>query len=154
MGIEIEKKFLVKGDGFKELGLAVHYQQGYLSTDKGRVVRVRAIDDKAFMTIKGISKGATRAEYEYEIPLEDAREMLQNLCLQPIIEKYRYKVPYEGFTWEVDEFLGENKGLILAEIELESENQDFDVPSWIGEEVTGDPKYFNSNLVQNPYKNW
>ena len=154
MGKEIERKFLVKNDSFRSLAKGTNYRQGYLNSAKERVVRVRIIDDKGFLTIKGITTGATRLEYEYEVPLKDADAMLNELCEKPLIEKNRYKIDYEGFVWEVDEFLGENQGLICAEVELETEDQSYEKPEWIGEEVTGDPKYFNSNLIHNPYKNW
>ena len=154
MGKEIERKFLVRDDSFRSLAQGTRYRQGYLNSVKERVVRVRTIDDKGFLTIKGITTGATRAEYEYEIPLKEAEAMLDELCEQPLIEKNRYKIAHKGFIWEVDEFFGENQGLIFAEVELESEDQQFDKPEWITDEVTGDPKYFNSNLIQNPYKNW
>jgi adenylate cyclase len=154
MGIEIEKKFLLKGTEYKELATGTAYRQGYLSSMKERTVRVRTIDDKGFLTVKGISVGAVRREYEYEIPAEDARALLDELCEKPIIEKNRYKVEYQGFTWEIDEFFGENEGLVVAEIELESEEQLFEKPAWIGEEVTGDSRYFNSNLIKNPFSNW
>ena len=154
MGKEIERKFLVKNDSFRSLAKGTNYRQGYLNSAKERVVRVRIIDDKGFLTIKGITTGATRLEYEYEVPLKDADAMLNELCEKPLIEKNRYKIDYEGFVWEVDEFWGENQGLICAEVELETEDQSYEKPEWIGEEVTGDPKYFNSNLIHNPYKNW
>ena len=154
MGTEIERKFLVRDNLFRSLAQGTRYRQGYLNSVKERVVRVRTIDDKGFLTIKGITTGATRAEYEYEIPVKEAEAMLDELCEQPLIEKNRYKIAHKGFTWEVDEFFGENQGLILAEVELESEDQPYDKPEWITDEVTGDPKYFNSNLIQNPYKNW
>lgn len=154
MGKEIERKFLVNNDSFRLLAKGTSYRQGYLNSAKERVVRVRTTDDKGFLTIKGITTGATRLEYEYEVPLKDADEMLNELCEKPLIEKNRYKIDYEGFVWEVDEFFGENRGLICAEVELETEDQPYEKPEWIGEEVTGDPKYFNSNLIQNPYKKW
>ena len=154
MGKEIERKFLVKDDAFKKLAKGTRYRQGYLSSTKERVVRVRTIDDKGFLTVKGITTGATRAEYEYEIPAKDADSMLDELCEKPIIEKNRYKVPKGKLVWEIDEFFGENDGLVVAEVELESEAQSFAKPEWVGAEVSGDPKYFNSNLIQNPYKNW
>ena len=154
MGKEIERKFLVKDDTFKTLTQGTSYRQGYLNSQKERVVRVRTIAEKGFLTVKGITTGATRVEYEYEIPLKDAEAMLDELCEKPLIEKNRYKIKQGNFIWEVDEFFGENQGLICAEVELESEAQSYDKPEWIGAEVTGDPKYFNSNLIQNPYKNW
>jgi adenylate cyclase len=154
MGTEIERKFLVRDNTFRSLAQGTRYRQGYLSSTKERVVRVRTIDDKGFLTIKGITTGATRAEYEYEIPVKEAEAMLDGLCEKPLIEKDRYKIAHKGLIWEIDEFFGENQGLILAEVELESEDQPYDKPEWITDEVTGDPKYFNSNLIQNPYKNW
>ena len=154
MGKEIERKFLVKDDTYKSLVKGTRYRQGYLNSSKERVVRVRTIDDKGFLTVKGITTGATRVEYEYVIPADDADAMLDVLCEKPIIEKNRYKIQNENHTWEVDEFFGENQGLVVGEVELESEDQPYAKPEWIGDEVTGDPKYFNSNLIQNPYKNW
>ena len=154
MGVEIEKKFLLTGADWKKLASGTTYRQGYLSTVKERTVRVRTIAGKGFLTIKGISVGATRLEYEYEIPLEDANGLLDELCEKPLIEKNRYKIEFSGFTWEVDEFFGENDGLVVAEIELESEDQSFDKPDWVGEEVTGDARYFNSNLIKVPYSKW
>ena len=154
MGIEIEKKFLLKGGEWKQLAVGIAYRQGYLNSVKERTVRVRTINDNGFLSIKGVSVGATRLEYEYEIPLEDAQALLDELCEKPLIEKNRYKVDFGGFIWEIDEFFGENDGLIVAEIELESEDQSFDKPQWVGEEVTGDTRYFNSNLIKNPYSQW
>jgi CYTH domain-containing protein len=154
MGKEIERKFLLKRDAWRSLAKGTKYRQGYLNSVKERVVRVRTIDDKGFLTIKGITTGATRVEYEYEIPAKEATAMLDDLCEKPIIEKNRYKIDFAGFIWEVDEFFGENQGLIVSEVELESEDQSFEKPEWIGDEVTGDPKYFNSNLILNPYTKW
>jgi CYTH domain-containing protein len=154
MAREIERKFLVKGDHYKHLSKGVYYQQGYLSTIKERTVRIRIIKEKGYITVKGISNGAVRAEYEYEIPVNDAREMLNGLCEKPTIEKYRYKVQHDGLTWEMDEFLGENTGLVIAEVELSSEDQAITKPEWIGEEITGDARYYNVNLIVNPYSRW
>ena len=154
MGKEIERKFLVKDNAWRELAAGTKYRQGYLNSAKERVVRVRTIDGKGYLTIKGITSGATRAEYEYEIPVAEAEAMLDELCEKPLIEKNRYKIDYGKLIWEVDEFFGENQGLIVAEVELESEDQDYEKPGWIGDEVTGDPKYFNSNLIINPYLKW
>jgi len=151
---EIERKFLIKSDVYKSLGAGEYIHQGFLSTVKERVVRVRIRGEKAWLTIKGISHGATRAEYEYEIPFADAQFMLENLCEKPTIEKHRYLVPFAGFTWEVDEFHGENDGLVVAEIELPKEDTEFDLPEWAGEEVTHDARYYNANLVKNPFRNW
>jgi adenylate cyclase len=127
MGKEIERKFLVKGDVWRSLAEGTAYRQGYLNNDKERTVRIRTIGAKAFLTIKGLTVGATHSEYEYEIA---------------------------GLTWEIDEFFGENAGLIVAEVELESEGQIFEKPEWVGEEVTADPRYFNSNLIKHPYTKW
>jgi CYTH domain-containing protein len=154
MAKEIERKFLLVGDDWRALAKGTRYRQGYLNSAKERTVRVRTIDDKGFLTVKGITTGATRVEYEYEIPHGDCTEMLDNLAEKPIIEKARYKIEFGGFIWEVDEFFGVNKGLVVAEIELKSEDQAFEKPSWVGEEVTGDPRYFNSNLVAHPYTTW
>lgn len=154
MGKEIERKYLVKDNSWKELTAGVYYRQGYLSTVKERTVRVRTVGEKGYLTIKGVTTGVTRSEFEYEIPAEEANQMLDNLCEKPIIEKLRAKVPFDGLTWEIDEFHGENEGLIVAEVELQDENQKYEKPSWVGEEVSGDPRYFNSNLIKNPFKNW
>jgi len=154
MGKEIEKKFLMTGDEWRKLAKGKAFRQGYLSTVKERTVRVRTVGDQGFLTIKGITVGATRAEYEYKIPAAEADEMLTNLCEKPLVEKNRYKIPQGELMWEIDEFLGDNLGLIVAEIELTDENQKFDRPAWIGKEVTGDPKYFNSNLTKHPYSKW
>jgi adenylate cyclase len=151
---EIERKFLVRDDSYKTQGHSVYIHQGFLSTDKERVVRVRIAGKKAYLTVKGITKGIGRAEYEYKIPLADAKFMLENLTAGPTIEKNRYYINKEGFIWEVDEFMGDNEGLVVAEIELDSEDQDYPVPEWLGEEVTGDPRYYNANLVEQPFKSW
>jgi adenylate cyclase len=154
MAKEIERKFLVKGDGWRDLGSGKPYRQGYLSTVKERTVRIRTAGDKGFITIKGINVGATRPEYEYEIPLGDANEMLERLCEQPLIEKTRYRIPLDSLTWEVDEFHGVNHGLITAEVELKDEQQAVSLPGWIGTELTGDPRYYNSSLVAHPFTTW
>jgi adenylate cyclase len=154
VGVEIERKFLLAGDSWRALGTPVLLRQGYLSSDPGRVVRVRVEGDRAYLTIKGRSVGATRGEWEYPIPLDEANELLERLCEQPIVEKTRRKIEFAGNTWEVDEFLGANQGLVVAEIELASEDQQFDKPHWIGEEVTHDPRYYNSSLVRKPFSSW
>ena len=123
MGKEIERKFLVRGDVWRSLATGTAYRQGYLNSAKERTVRIRTIDDRAFLTIKGLTVGATRAEYEYEIPVADCDAMLDALAEKPIIEKKRYKVPLEGLTWEIDEFFGDNTGLIVAEVDLKSEGR-------------------------------
>lgn len=154
MAKEIERKFLVKGEAWRELAKGTHYRQGYLNSAKERTVRIRTIDDKAFMTVKGPTVGVTRMEFEYEIPHADCVTMLENLAEKPIIEKKRYKIAQGEFVWEIDEFLGVNEGLIVAEIELPSEDTVFEKPEWIGDEVSGDPRYFNSNLVKTPFTTW
>jgi len=154
MGVEIERKFLVKTDSWRFPEKKMKLVQGYLNSGKERTVRVRTMEDRGFLTIKGITTGAVRSEWEYEIPYGDAREMLEKLCEVPLIEKVRCKIRYHGLIWEVDEFLGENLGLVVAEVELESENQPFDRPRWVGREVTGDARYFNSSLVRHPFCLW
>lgn len=154
MAIETERKFLVKNNSYRQTGRKVRITQGYISTDPGKVVRVRIYDDKAFLTFKSLNKGISRFEFEFEIDTVRAMEMLEKLCIQPFIDKFRYLVEYNGFTWEVDEFLGENEGLVVAEIELPAENTPFDLPAWVGAEVTQDPKYLNSNLVKHPFSTW
>ena len=149
MAQEIEKKFLVKGDFKADAFKATRITQGYLSSVPERTVRIRVKGDKGFITIKGIgnASGAARFEWEKEIPVEDVKALL---------DKTRYLVKNTDgvHTWEVDEFYGDNEGLTVAEVELADENEPFDKPAWLGEEVTGDPKYFNSMLMKNPYKNW
>lgn len=154
MGVEIERKFLLVGDAWRTLGEPVLLRQGYLSSDPDRTVRVRIEGAAGTLTIKGRSQGATRAEWEYPLPLADAMELLDRLCEQPLIEKYRRRIAFAGHTWEVDEFLGANAGLAFAEIELASEDQPFDKPDWIGEEVTHDRRYFNSSLIKLPFSAW
>ena len=128
--------------------------RGYLNSEKGRTVRVRTINDRGILTIKGPTVGDARLEYEYDIPIDEALEMLRELCHKPLIEKDRHQIPFEGFIWEVDVFKGENEGLVFAEIELSYEGQEFTKPAWIGKEVTGDSRYYNANLVKNPFSNW
>jgi adenylate cyclase len=154
MAKEIERKFLVKGDAWRSLAKGTMYRQGYLNSVKERTVRIRTVGDKAFLTVKGLTVGATRSEYEYEIAFDDCNAMLDTLAEKPLIEKKRYKIPAGDLTWEIDEFFGDNAGLIVAEVELQSEDQRFDKPDWIGNEVTGDPRYFNSNLIKNPFTRW
>jgi adenylate cyclase len=154
MAQEIERKFLLTDDSWRGLAQGIEYRQGYLCANKERSVRARIAGNRGFLTIKGATVGASRSEYEYEIPLEDARSMLDELCQQPLIEKKRYTIPYRGFVWEVDEFFGLNAGLIVAEIELETEDQPFERPEWIGDEVTGDPRYYNAALCAEPYSTW
>ena len=152
---EIERKFLVINNIYKNGSVSTFYKQGYLCTDASRTVRIRIAGEKGFITIKGITTGCSRTEYEYEIPTADAMTLLDMLCIKPLIEKirYRYKAS-DGKIWEIDEFKGENEGRVIAEIELEHEDETFALPSWVGKEVTGDMRYYNSYLSQNPYKNW
>ena len=154
MGVEIERKFLLAGEGWRGQGDTVLLRQGYLCSDPSRVVRVRVEGAQGTLTIKGKSTGATRGEWEYAIPLDEANELLDRLCEQPIIEKYRHRIAHAGYVWEVDEFLGANAGLLVAEIELKAEDEVFDRPDWIGAEVTHDTRYFNSNLIRHPFTQW
>jgi adenylate cyclase len=154
MGVEIERKFLVQGDGWRTQGEPVLLRQGYLSSQAERTVRVRIEGERALLTIKSKNVGAARGEWEYPIPLGDAAELLDRLCERPLIEKYRRRIPFAGFVWEVDEFLGENAGLVVAEIELPAEDTVFDKPDWAGAEVTHDLRYLNSRLIKQPYTSW
>ena len=154
MGVEIERKFLVNDTSWKKSIRAVRCRQGYLCLGSGVTARVRVMDDIGYITVKGGGEGMTRSEYEYAIPVIDAEEMLDGLCIKPLIEKNRYFVEHDGMVWEVDEFFGENSGLVVAEVELEREDQIFSLPGWVGKEVTGDSRYFNAALVKNPYTNW
>ena len=154
MAKEIERKFLVKGAAWRNSSQGVQYRQGYLNSAKECTVRVRLAGDKGFLTIKGLTVGAARAEYEYEIPAADAEAMLDDLAEKPLIEKIRYKISYAGLIWEIDEFMGDNAGLVVAEVELDSETQAISKPDWAGEEVTGDARYFNSSLCRQPFKQW
>lgn len=155
MGIEIERKFLVATDGWRNAATRVlHLRQGYLSKSPGCAVRVRVSSDAAWLTVKGRSVNGIKPEFEYPVPVADAVAMLDNLAQKPLIEKNRHLIPMDGFTWEVDEFFGENKGLIIAEIELASLDQPYPVPTWLGREVTGDPRYYNASLVTKPFLSW
>ena len=154
MGIEIERKFLVANDAWRGQGRPTLMRQGYLVADQVRTVRVRIEGERAVITIKSKSEGASRGEWEYEIPVPDAAELLERLCEQPLVEKVRHRIEHAGHTWEVDEFQGENAGLVVAEIELGSEDEAFETPDWIGREVTGDPRYYNSSLIRLPYSKW
>lgn len=154
MALEIERKFLVTGAGWKESAPGVVYRQGYLSSVKERVVRVRTEGDRGVLTIKGLTRGVSRLEFEYEIPRADADRLLDEVCERPLIEKTRYRLPAGDVTWEIDEFHGDNAGLVVAEVELAREDQPFERPAWLGREVSGDPRYFNANLVTHPYREW
>ncbi|GAO42531.1 CYTH domain-containing protein [Flavihumibacter petaseus] len=155
MGVEIERKFLVDDARWWQLAANEfsYLRQGYISADPKRIVRVRATEKEGFLTIKGISTGAARAEFEYTIPREDAETLLDTLC-DNIIAKRRYLVEHARQTWEVDVFLGDNEGLIVAEIELDDENEQFELPGWIGREVTEEEKYYNASLSRRPFKSW
>jgi adenylate cyclase len=155
MGKEIERKYLVRNDAWRACASGgAAYRQGYLSLDPERSVRVRIAGDRGFLTVKGKSEGASRDEFEYPIPASEAREMLDRLCVPPIIEKTRYLVFVNGMKWEIDEFTGENHGLVVAEVELENENQQVALPSWLGTEVTSDARYYNLSLVRKPFSQW
>ncbi len=154
MGFEIERKFLVLGNAWRSRATGTRYRQGFLSTEPERTVRVRAAGARGWLTIKGKTMGARRIEHEYEIPLRDAEDMLESLCKRPLIEKVRYTIVVGGHKWEIDVFEGDNEGLIVAEIELQSEDEAFERPEWLGDEVTHDARYFNANLVQNPFRTW
>ena len=153
MNIEIERKFLLKNNSWKENAVGIPYVQGYLNKAGENTVRIRIAGEKAFLTIKSKSKGISRKEFEYEIPPGDAGELLK-LSQSPIIEKIRYKIEYAEKCWEIDEFLGKNKGLYVAEIELNSENEAFEKPEWIGKEVSDDKRYYNSHLARKPFLEW
>lgn len=154
MGLEIERKFLVKGDRWRSLATATPYRQGYIVATKERVVRVRIAGDQGYLTIKGESVGSRRAEYEYSIPVTDAAELLDTLCDRPQIEKVRYRLAIGDLVWEIDEFHGENAGLIMAEVELPREDYPVQLPDWIDAEVTQDSRYYNAYLSKHPYSTW
>jgi adenylate cyclase len=147
MGIEIERKFLVKGDEWRKLGTPIRIAQGYLGDSVDRVVRVRTAGEDGFITVKGINSGIARLEYEYSIPLKDANEMLERLCLRPLIVKTRWLVRHAGSLWQVDEYHEPRSDLVVAEIELASVDETFELPPWIGEEVSGNPAYYNHTMV-------
>ncbi|MDR0239298.1 MAG: CYTH domain-containing protein [Deltaproteobacteria bacterium] len=154
MAEEIERKFLLRSEGWRGLAPGMAYVQGYLAANGACSVRVRIAENSATLSVKSTTTGAGYREFEYGIPLEDARQMLATLVLEPLIEKTRYTVEHKGFCWEIDEFHGRNQGLVVAEIELERADQPFEKPAWIGEEVTGDPRYYNANLARAPYGEW
>jgi adenylate cyclase len=154
MAREIERKFLVVGDAWRSLAIGVAYRQGYLLSNKNLTVRVRMAGDAGYLTIKGAAEGISRAEFEYAIPAADAAELLDTLCERPLIEKVRYRIPWQGLVWEVDEFAGANQGLIVAEVELNDPQQVVLLPEWIGKEVSHDPRYYNALLAKHPYSEW
>jgi len=154
MATEIERKFLVKPGAWVPKDPGIHFKQGYLNSQKERVVRVRIEGARAKLTIKGLTTGVTRAEFEYTIPVDDAAVLLDHLCEQPLIDKHRHVELHGGRQWEIDVFHGENDGLVVAEVELPSEDAPLELPPWASDEVSGDPRYFNSNLLTQPYKTW
>lgn len=153
-GMEIERKFLVRGDAWRKGARGTFYRQGYLMVSEDCVVRVREAGEKACLTIKGRRNGLSCPEYEYPIPLSEARDMLDKICLRPLIEKTRYTLAFKGIVWVIDEFASENKGLLIAEVELEEENQKVPLPPWAGPEVSCDSKYWNMNLMKHPFGQW
>lgn len=154
MAQEIERKFLVDQDKLGELNCGIAIKQGYVPTSDKTAVRVRVMGDQAFLTLKGENRGAIRTEFEYEIPLDDAEQMLTELCTGPKVDKTRYLITHDKHLWELDIFSGENQGLVVAEVELNHEDETVTLPEWVASEVTGDPKYYNSNLLNHPFKNW
>jgi len=151
---EIERKFLVNPNFIKQLNNGIQISQGYIQTVDKTAVRARVKGERAFLTIKGESKGMTCSEFEYEIPVQDANDMIEELCSGHTVDKMRYEINHEEHLWEVDVFYGENEGLVVAEVELLSETENVVIPKWITEEVTGQAKYFNSALLVNPYSQW
>jgi adenylate cyclase len=155
MAIEIERKFLLKNTSWQEVAEpGMKYSQGYLVGSKNASVRVRVEGERAFINIKSATIDITRQEFEYEIPLTDAQQLLDSLCEKPLISKTRYHVKYEQHTWEIDVFDGDNAGLVVAEIELKDINEPFAKPGWLGDEVSNDVRYYNVNLVKHPFKDW
>ena len=151
---EIERKFLVIDDSWRKNALKEELKQGYILREKNRVVRIRTVDAKGYITVKALVSGIERLEFEYEIPYDDAIEMLDKFCTKPLIEKTRHLVIHNGQLWEIDEFHSDNRGLIVAEAELESAGQALDLPVWAGKEVSEDPRYYNANLSLVPYTSW
>jgi len=153
-GKEIERKFLVSGDAWRKGAQGTFYRQGYLVASDARAVRVRVAGEKAYLTIKGRKTGLSCPEYEYPMAVAEAKDVLERICLRPFIEKVRYVLDFKGMNWEIDEFTGENEGLVLAEVELAQEHQMIELPAWVGREVSLDPKYWNVNLMKHPYCRW
>ena len=155
MAIEIEHKFLLANEDWRNYVIrSVYYKQGYLGGNENNSIRVRVSDEYAWLNLKSAVAGAQRLEFEYEIPLNDADIILEQLCFKPYIEKYRHFVQHAEHLWEIDEFLGDNAGLIVAEIELSQLGESFVKPDWLGQEVTDDLRYYNNNLTKYPYKDW
>ena len=153
MAVEIERRFIVVGDDWRGLAPGVQYRQGYLSVEKERTVRVRVVGDQAWLTLKSNISNVSRHEFEYPVPLADAQTIMGAMCPM-VVDKLRHRIEHGGFLWEVDEFFGDNAGLVLAEIELPDESTPFDKPAWIGEEVTEDGRYTNAYLSKTPYSRW
>ncbi|MDN5287198.1 MAG: hypothetical protein JWR38_3472 [Mucilaginibacter sp.] len=155
MGVEIERKFLVDKEQWRQLTKpeGKHYRQGYILSEATKTIRVRITDEHGYITIKGATQGISRKEYEYIIPVNEGAELLDNFAVSEL-EKIRYRIDFDGKVWEVDEFLGDNEGLLVAEIELENETETFKLPEWVTTEVTGDQKYYNSNLSVKPFNSW
>ena len=155
MALEIERKFLLRSDDWREqAGSRILMRQGYLTAGSRCSIRARITDEHAWLNIKAKRSGMTRLEFEYPIPRADADEILRDLCVGPLVEKYRHEIRLGRHLWEIDEFIGENAGLIVAEIELGSEQELFDRPVWLGPEVTDDERYYNFNLAMRPYREW
>ena len=154
MAIEIERKYLVRPGAWAPRDAGTHFTQGYLSGQTERTVRVRIEGDSAKLTIKGPTMGISRLEFEYPLPVADARILLDRLCERPLIDKQRYVEWHGRHRWEIDVFHGDNEGLIVAEVELDAEDDEVQLPPWAGDEVSSDPRYSNSSLVRNPFKNW
>jgi adenylate cyclase len=155
MAREIERKFLVRDDDWRgQAPTGIRYRQGYLSNDERCSVRVRVGEGEARLNIKSATLGVERIEFEYSIPLADAEELLDKLCRTPLIEKTRYTVQHAGHRWEIDVFAGDNEGLVVAEVELADQDEAFERPSWLGDEVSHDPRYYNVRLLEHPYKDW
>jgi adenylate cyclase len=155
MGVEIERKFLVTDERWREAVVRrVRYQQGYLSRSATAAIRVRTDGERAYLNIKSTTDGVTRLEFEYPIPLADAEELLTRVALRPLIVKTRHDVAFAGRRWEVDVFEAENAGLVVAEVELEAADAPLSLPPWVGREVSADPRYYNANLSERPYREW
>lgn len=155
MALEIERKFLVINDKWKDNILSESVlKQGYIANQPNATVRVRIAKGVAHLNIKSATKGISRAEFEYQIPMADAEQILEQVAEQPFIDKMRYKVRWGDHVWDLDLFAGDNRGLVMAEVELDSEDEPFELPPWAGEEVSGDPRYYNASLVKHPYSEW
>jgi adenylate cyclase len=155
MPVEVERKFLVRNDSWKRPSLSgTPFRQGYPFAEKHRSVRIRIEGNAAFLTLKSPLSGISRREYQYEVPLKDAEEILEAFCDLPAVEKIRYRIEHGGHSWEIDEFQGDNEGLVIAEVNLQSEDEPFDLPGWAGTEVTKDEKYLNASLYLKPFRTW